>query len=83
MKLKNKLLIKINENPGLTFAEICDSFQLTKGNISIHLRNLEKEKMIIKYFSLSNKKVKIHPTKKGKDIYLREKLKNIEYLIST
>lgn len=69
MKLKKK------ESPGLTFVEICESFQLTKGNISIHLKNLEKEKMIVKHFSLSNKKVK--------DIYLKEKLKDIECLILT
>lgn len=77
MKIKNRLLIKINENPGMTFIEICKNFKLTKGNISIHLKNLEKEKMIIKYTSQDNKKIKIHPTKQGKDIYLKEKLKNI------
>ncbi|MGL5277753.1 MAG: MarR family winged helix-turn-helix transcriptional regulator [Cetobacterium sp.] len=71
MKVKNRLLKQINETPGITHKELCELILTTKGNISIHLKNLENEKLIKKYIVEENKKrFRFHPTKKGKDLYL-------------
>lgn len=78
MKIKNKILEKINENPGLTSAELSKEIFKSKSNISIHLKNLEAEKLIKKYTIEYNKKIfKLHPTKKGKEKYLKIKLENL------
>ncbi|MGL5595605.1 MAG: ArsR family transcriptional regulator [Cetobacterium sp.] len=74
MKVKEKILKKINETPGITSSQLCEYFLLTKSNISIHLKNLEKEELIKKYL-VQDKKVRfrLHPAKKGKEIYLKKK----------
>ena len=78
MKIKYKILEKINENPGLTLPELSKIFLKSKGNISIHLKNLENEELIKKYQIKDNKKnFKLHPTKKGKEQYLKSKLEKI------
>lgn len=75
MKIKDKILGKINESPGLTSGEIAKEFIKSKGNISVHLKNLEKEELIKKYLIEDHKKMfKLHPTKKGKETYLKLKL---------
>lgn len=78
MKIKDKILEKINENPGLTLTDLSNEFIKSKGNISIHLKNLEEEDLIKKYLTDNNKKIfKLHPTKKGKEKYLKLKLEKI------
>lgn len=78
MKIKNKILEKINKNPGLTSTDLSKEFIKSKGNISVHLKNLEKEELIKKYLIEDNKKMfKLHPTKKGKEEYLKLKLENL------
>lgn len=78
MKIKDKILERINESPGLTSSELSKEFIKSKGNISVHLKNLEKEELIKKYLIGDNKKMfKLHPTKKGKEKYLKLKLENI------
>ncbi|WP_407536486.1 winged helix-turn-helix transcriptional regulator [Cetobacterium somerae] len=75
MKTKDKILKRINENPGVTSIELSKEFFQTKGNISIHLKKLEKEASIKKYPLENNRKLfKLHPTKQGKEIYLKMKL---------
>lgn len=78
MKIKDKILEKINENPGLTLTELSKGFIKSKGNISIHLKNLEQEELIKKYLPEDKKKFfRLHPTKKGKEVYLKLKLENL------
>ena len=78
MKIKDKILEKINESPGLTSGELAKKFIKSKGNISLHLKNLEKNELIKKYLIKDNKKMfKIHPTKKGKEKYLKLKSEKI------
>lgn len=78
MRIKDKILEKINENPGLTSGDLSKEFIKSKGNISIHLKNLEEEELIKKYPMEENKKMfKLHPTKKGKEKYLKLKLEKI------
>ncbi len=48
MKIKDKILERINESPGLTSNELSKEFIKSKGNISVHLKNLEKEELIKK-----------------------------------
>lgn len=79
MKRKIEILKKINETPGITLSKLCEYLVLTKGNVSFHLRTMEKEDLIKKYKTKDNKKIfKLHPTKKGKDFYLNTKLENIK-----
>lgn len=76
MKTKDKILKLINEFPGLTLKELSVILLQTKGNISIHLKNLEKNGFIKKYTDdNAKKKFRLHPTKKGKESYLKMKLK--------
>lgn len=78
MKIKDRILEKINENPGLTSRDLSKEFIKSKGNISIHLKNLEEEELIKKYPMEEKKKIfKLHPTKKGKEKYLKLKLEKI------
>lgn len=75
MKTKDKILKRINENPGLTSTELVKEFFQTKGNISIHLKKLEEEASIKKYPPKNNNRLfRLHPTKKGKELYLKMKL---------
>ncbi|MGL4769259.1 MAG: MarR family transcriptional regulator [Mycoplasmoidaceae bacterium] len=79
MKRKIEILKKINETPGITLSKLCEYLALTKGNISLHLKKMEKENLIKKYKTKDDKKIfKHHPTKKGKDLYLNIKLENIK-----
>lgn len=74
MKIKNRLIMKINENPGINSIDLSNEFFLTKGCISLHLKKLESKDLIERYKIYDNKKnLKIHPTKKGKDLYLKLK----------
>lgn len=73
MKTKDKILILINESPGIEPYKLCNLVHSNKSNISFHLKSLE-EKELIERVEINNKKVlKIHPTKKGKDLYLKLK----------
>ncbi len=76
MRIKNrqKLLNLINEHPGMTRKRLSECM---KANISEYLKTLEKEGLI-KKFAINKKIDRIHPTKKGKDSYLSEKLKSIQ-----
>ena len=75
MKTRDKILEKINENPGVTLIGLSKAFFKSKGNISIHLKKLEKEKLIKKHLQEENKKIfRLHPTKQGKEVYLKLKL---------
>ncbi|MGL5725316.1 MarR family transcriptional regulator [Cetobacterium sp.] len=79
MKRKIEILKIINETPGITLSKLCEYLVLTKGNISLHLKEMEKENLIKKYKTKNDKKVfKLHPTRKGKDLYLNTKLKEIK-----
>ena len=78
MKIKDRILRKINENPGLTLEDLSKEFIKSKGNISVHLKNLEEEELIKKYPMQENKKIfKLHPTKKGEEKYLKLKLEKM------
>lgn len=75
MKIKDRILEIINEIPGLTLTALSKELVKSKGNISVHLKNLEKEELIKKYFIENNKKIfKLHSTKKGKEKYIKLKL---------
>lgn len=79
--MRIKILNYINENPGVTLTELAYKFSFTKGNISIYLKKLEEEKLILKYKIPFNKNIiKLHPTNSGKNIYLKNKLLNIKKL---
>lgn len=81
MSTKEKILFKINQNPGITISELCFFFNLTKPNVSIHLKNLESKNFIIKYpFPNHLNFFKIHPTNQGKKFYLNKKLEFLEKL---
>lgn len=78
MKTKDSILKNINEIPGITLMELSRNIFGKKSNISIHIKKLEKEKLIIKYMVEDKKKnFRLHPTKKGKEIYLKAKLESI------
>ena len=79
MKIICKLIMTINENPGMTSTELSQVLLLKKASTSIYLKKLKNNKLIERYNI--DRKLKIHPTKKGKDIYLvikKEKLFKIE-----
>lgn len=66
----NMFLLKfINENPGLTQLEIVEKTKISKSGVSIFVKNAKKENYILEI--KKEKKVKIHPTKLGKDIMLK------------
>ncbi|MGL4861587.1 MarR family transcriptional regulator [Cetobacterium sp.] len=74
IKMRDKILEKINESPGLTLTELAEEFLKSKASITFHLKKLEKEDLIKKYIVRDNKKyIRLHPTKKGKDRYLELK----------
>lgn len=76
MKTETKLIVKINESPGITLNELCQYLSLTKGNISIHLKKLENKNLIKKYpLAGYQKNKRIHPTNKAKNLYLQNKQK--------
>lgn len=64
----------INENPGIDLKKLCKVTDLTKQNIIFHLNILEERGLIEKLKVLDIKGIKFHPTKKGKDVYLKIKL---------
>lgn len=70
-----KLLKLINETPGLTQSEIGTKLNLSKGTISIFIKNAKKSNHIFEV--KKENKVKIHPTKLGKDFILENTLKNL------
>lgn len=70
MKTKIKILKIINENPGITFQELLKILSFSKGNLSIHLKNLEYDNFIIRK-KINEISFRLHPTKKGKDLYLQ------------
>lgn len=73
------ILMKVNENPGITLCELTKRMNLSKGSISICLKKLEAEKLIQKFGTAEDKRVfKVHPTKIGKDLY--SKIRLIEIL---
>lgn len=75
MKTKDRILKQINEMPGLTLMQLSRNILKKKSNVSIHIKNLEKEKLIIKFISRYNQRdFRLHPTKKGKEMYLKIKL---------
>lgn len=77
MKTKDKVIILINENPGIEITHLCTLTLLSKSNISILLKKLENNGLIEKQKIINKKNLKIHPTKRGKDIYLKIKLKSL------
>lgn len=74
MKTRIQVLIFINENPGIKLKELCKRCFLSKSNLTFHLKILEEGKLVEKLMFLDSKEVRIHPTKKGKDVYLKIKL---------
>lgn len=78
MKTKFKILNLINEFPGISFKELSYFLSLSKGAISLHLKVLEEDGLIKKYLTNENKNTfRLHPTVKGKNLYLENKLKNL------
>ena len=72
----NMFLLKfINENPGLTQLEIVEKTKISKSGVSIFVKNDKKENYILQI--KKEKKVKIHPTKFGKDIILKSIVKDL------
>lgn len=74
-KSNMKLLKFILENPGLSQLEIARKVKLSRGSISIFIRDAKKESLIFEI--KSENKIKIHPTKLGKDIVIRETIKTL------
>ncbi len=73
-----KILRRINENPGITLCELTTGMELSKGSVSICIKKLEKENLIQKYGTFDDKRVfRLHPTKIGKDLCSRIKLMQI------
>lgn len=70
-----KLLQFINENPGLTQQEIAEKAKISKGGISIFVKIAKEEKYILEI--KKEQKIKIHPTKLGKDIILNNILEKL------
>ncbi len=78
MKIKYEILGMICKNPAITFSGILEKVALSKGTISIHLKNLENEKLIVKYKNLEQKNLlKIRPTKNGINTYYQKELEKI------
>lgn len=74
-KSNMKLLKFILENPGLSQLEIASKVKLSRGSISIFIRDAKKENLI---FEIKREnKIKIHPTKLGKDIVIKEIIKTL------
>lgn len=74
-KSNMRVLEFITENPGLTQLEIVNKIKLSKGSISIFIKNAKKNNLIFEV--KVEQKLKIHPTKLGKDIVIKDKLKKI------
>lgn len=74
-KSNMRVLEFISENPGLTQLEIVNKIKLSKGSISIFIKNAKKNNLIFEV--KVEQKLKIHPTKLGKDIVIKNKLKKI------
>lgn len=73
-----KILRRINENPGITLCELTKGMELSKGSLSICIKKLEEENLIQKYGTFDDKRVfRLHPTKTGKDLCSRIKLMQI------
>lgn len=70
-----KLLKFINENPGVTQLKIAQEIGISKGSISIFVKKAKENNYILEI--KKEQKVKIHPTKLGKDIVLENTLKNL------
>ncbi|UPO97467.1 winged helix-turn-helix transcriptional regulator [Cetobacterium somerae] len=70
-----KLLKFINENPGVTQLEIAQEIGISKGSISIFVKKAKENNYILEI--KKEQKVKIHPTKLGKDIVMENTLKNL------
>ena len=70
-----KLLKFINENPVVTQLEIAQEIGISKGSISIFVKKAKENNYILEI--KKEQKVKIHPTKLGKDIVLENTLKNL------
>lgn len=74
-KSNMKLLKFILENPGLSQLEIASKVKLSRGSISTFIRDAKKENLI---FEIKREnKIKIHPTKLGKDIVIKEIIKTL------
>ena len=74
-KSNMRVLEFISENPGLTQLEIVNKIKLSKGSISIFIKNAKKNNLIFEV--KIEQKLKIHTTKLGKDIVIKDKLKKI------
>lgn len=74
-KTNIKLLKFINENPGLTQLEIANIMGISKGGVSLFVKNAKKNNYILEI--KKEQKIRIHPTKLGKDIVLENTLKNL------
>ncbi|MGL4803737.1 MAG: winged helix-turn-helix domain-containing protein [Cetobacterium sp.] len=70
-----KLLKFINENPGATQLEIAQEVGMSKGRISIFVKKAKENNYILEI--KKEQKVKIHPTKLGKDVVLENTLKKV------
>lgn len=71
-----KLLQFINENPGLTQVEITNKIKISKTGISTFVKNAKKDNLIL--IIQKEQKIKIHPTKLGKDIAIAERIKTMK-----
>ena len=70
-----KILRRINENPGITMCELTKGLELSKGSVSLCIKRLEEENLIQKYGTFDDKRVfRLHPTKIGKDLCSKIKL---------
>lgn len=74
-KSNMRVLEFISENPGLTQLEIVNKIKLSKGSVSIFIKNAKKNNLIFEV--KVEQKLKIHPTKLGKDVVIKDKLKKI------
>ncbi|WP_330111408.1 winged helix-turn-helix transcriptional regulator [Cetobacterium somerae] len=74
-KTNLKLLNFINENPGLTQSEIGAKLNLSKGTISTFIKIAKNSNYV---FEIKKEtKIKLHPTRSGKNLFLENSLKNL------
>ena len=73
---KNLILKYINKFPGITLAKLTEISNFSKPSIYNYIIKLQNDNLIKRYYDVKNKKIyRLHPTKKGKELYLQNKIK--------
>lgn len=74
--MNKKLILKyINIYSKIGVLELAEIMKMSKLNLSNHIKELEREKLIRITFKKNNKNYEISPTKLGREVYLNEKIR--------